>query len=784
MNRFILAFILIIFLVPTAILHALKASHNQIIISNENDNQLVLSIDETDSDISRIVLYYKSDKDLNYNSIELLNENSSMNSFSFLVQSAIDEVMRKDSHFFEYYLKIMNQNGIELSLPQINPELNPYKSTIQRETFDDAFVLISPDDLSDLVEGQNIVISFYNVKDHLNRSSINVKLNGKNMGSNVTIDDALLIIKLPGASKENKLNVSATLDNGQKIESPSWDFTKIKKHSAFDYYGNLTLLANSNNYSNYSDSLGLDSSDEQAGIFQFTGLYKWMILKNYLLFSSLEDSQSQKINKYYLGFLMPYFDLHLGDYSPNYSEFTVYNRSVDGVSATIKTELFRFALTSGKISRTVNPKDISLTDTYRAFDRDHLSAKVTFGNSNSFALSLNMAKSKDKVNSLNKEAYEISDSVSTEYLIQAKDNFVIGSDLQWHMFSRKFTLFAEVAMSIYNSNIIPGVMTKDSLESFIDDESPIDPEAFEPLIVINKNMEPFGFGLNNMAIKTGFNLNILKNNLTVSYNQTGPSFYSLSSTGIIQDKRIIRVMDNFILSNNFFISGGYELTSDNTVDQKDFTLSNQSYFVNFNYSPNNLPYFSMNFINNANSDDRPDSLSTRIDTNSQYMQFTTGYSYKFLPFAYTTSSISYGMGFDQDNSSVKLYDNKKNDIGLNTTFRFNDFPLTTKIGLNINTSNEKSTQDLTLKYNSFYLNNEYALFDNKLIPFLNFRTNMNSGDQNESRNLLFSTGTKYYPFKKTWLSADISYKTYTEDNPVSDKDYNLLISRFLISTSF
>ncbi len=714
----------------------------------------------------------------------MINENSSMNSFSFLVQSAIDEVMRKDSHFFEYYLKIMNQNGIELSLPQINPELNPYKSTIQRETFDDAFVLISPDDLTDLVEGQNIVISFYNVKDHLNRNSVNVKLNGKNMGSNVTIDDALLIIKLPGASKENKLNVSATLDNGQKIESPSWDFTKIKKHSAFDYYGNLTLLANSNNYSNYSDSLGLDSSDEQAGIFQFTGLYKWMILKNYLLFSSLEDSQSQKINKYYLGFLMPYFDLHLGDYSPNYSEFTVYNRSVDGVSATIKTELFRFALTSGKISRTVNPKDISLTDTYRAFDRDHLSAKVTFGNSNSFALSLNMAKSKDKVNSLKKEAYEISDSVSTEYLIQAKDNFVIGSDLQWHMFSRKFTLFAEVAMSIYNSNIIPGVMTKDSLESFIDDESPIDPEAFEPLIVINKNMEPFGFGLNNMAIKTGFNLNILKNNLTVSYNQTGPSFYSLSSTGIIQDKRIIRVMDNFILSNNFFISGGYELTSDNTVDQKDFTLSNQSYFVNFNYSPNNLPYFSMNFINNANSDDRPDSLSTRIDTNSQYMQFTTGYSYKFLPFAYTTSSISYGMGFDQDNSSVKLYDNKKNDIGLNTTFRFNDFPLTTKIGLNINTSNEKSTQDLTLKYNSFYLNNEYALFDNKLIPFLNFRTNMNSGDQNESRNLLFSTGTKYYPFKKTWLSADISYKTYTEDNPVSDKDYNLLISRFLISTSF
>ncbi|HOD55562.1 MAG TPA: hypothetical protein PKJ08_13620, partial [Candidatus Cloacimonadota bacterium] len=520
--------------------------------------------------------------------------------------------------------------------------------------------------------------------------------------------------------------------------------------SAFDYYGNLTLLANSNNYSNYSDSLGLESSDEQAGIFQFTGLYKWMILKNYLLFSSLEDSQSQKINKYYLGFLMPYFDLHLGDYSPNYSEFTVYNRSVDGVSATIKTEMFRLALTSGKITRNVNPKDISLTDTYRAFDRDHLSAKVTFGNSNSFALSLNMAKSKDKVNSLKKEAYEISDSVSTEYLIQAKDNFVIGSDLQWHMFSRKFTLFAEVAMSIYNSNIIPGVMTKDSLESFIDDESPIDPEAFEPLIVINKNMEPFGFGLNNMAIKTGFNLNVLKNNLTVSYNQTGPSFYSLSSTGIIQDKRIIRVMDNFILSNNFFISGGYELTSDNTVDQKDFTLSNQSYFVNLNYSPNNLPYFSMNFINNANSDDRPDSLSTRIDTNSQYMQFTTGYSYKFLPFAYTTSSISYGMGFDQDNSSVKLYDNKKNDIGLNTTFRFNDFPLTTKIGLNINTSNEKSTQDLTLKYNSFYLNNEYALFDNKLIPFLNFRTNMNSGDQNESRNLLFSTGTKYYPFKKTW----------------------------------
>ncbi len=784
MNKIKVLIILILTLMNSAFLFALKASHNPITISNESDNQLMINIDDTNSDVNSIILYYKSDKDLGYNMLELLNDSSSMNSFSFLIATVIDEIKAKDGNFFEYYLKLSNQDGEELTLPEINPELNPFKASIPKTSYSDAFVLISPDDLEDLVEGQNIVISFYNIKDQLNSSSLKVNLNGKDMKSNVVIDDALMIIKIPGSTKNNKLSVTATLDNGQKVESPSWDFSNLKKPSAFDFFGNLTLLANSNNYSNYSDSLGLESSDEQAAIFQFSGLYKWLIVKNYLLVSSLEDKQNQKINKYYLGFLMPYWDIHLGDYTPNYSEFTVNNKSVDGISTTFKTQQFRLAISFGKMARSVKPENINEYDTYRAFDRDHFSAKITMGNPKNFALSINLAKNKDNIKSLDKAAYEISDTTSTEYLILAKDNLVVGSDFEWNMFSRRFSLFGEVAMSIYNSNIIPGVMTKDSLENFIDDESPIDPEAFESLIIINKNMEPFGFGLNNMALKAGFNLNVLRNNLTVSFNQTGPSFYSLSSSSIIQDKRIIRIMDNFILSNSFFISGGYEMSNDNTVDQKDFTLSNNSLFVNLNYSPNNFPYFALNFINNDNADDRNEADSIRIDTKSQYMQFTTGYSFKLLPFAYTTSSISYGMGSDKDNSLMQMYDNTKNDISFNTTFRFNDFPLTSKIGFNLNTNNEKTLEELTLKYNSYYFNNEYALFNNKLIPFLNLRKNLNTGDQNKSENLVLSSGAKYYPFKNTWLSADISYKTYTEDNPSMDKDYNLLISRFLISTSF
>ncbi|HPY95808.1 MAG TPA: hypothetical protein PL063_01200 [Candidatus Cloacimonadota bacterium] len=779
MNRILL---LVIILIAITSLSALRVSHDQLKISDNYDNQLFFNVNETQSDISQITLYYKSDLDRAYLKKDLLNESTLLTTFSFLIQFEIDEIKKKNGTFFEYYVVISNTAGEVISFPEINPEFNPYRSPIQKEQIKDAFILISPDDLSNLIEGQNIVISMFNIKDKLNAATINVNLNNKRLKTGYTIDDALLIIKVPKTSKDNKLSVSARLTDGQFVVSPTWDFQKKMHISNFSYYGNLTLLANNNSYMNMADSINYESNHEESAILQVTGKYKSIFIKNYLLISSLENSNNQKINKYYLGFISPRFDLHLGDYSPNYSEFTTYNKSVEGVSTALKFNNYKISVSAGRLDRKVEPKTIDDYYAYRSFNKEHLSAKMTYGNPNSSSFSLNFAKSKDNLSSLQKSAYEIEADSTTHYIIEAKDNLVVGADFELHLFSRRVNLFAEAAMSIYNSNINPGAMTQEELEDYLDETLPFDPEAVEPLIVVNKNMEPFKVGLNNSAIKAGINMNVFNNNLTVSFVQTGPSFYSLSSANIIQDKRIIRFIDNIVVSNQFFISGGAEVACDNTVDHKNKTLTTQSLFMNLNYSPAGLPFLSLNFINNSNKDDAFSDDPLKTDINNRYMQLTTGYSYSFLPFAYTTSSISYGIGFDEDKSRARAFDNDRNDIGFNNTFRFNNIPLVSKFGILISETKNRLDDNNQFKYNTAYFNNEYPLLDNKVIPFLNMKANLNSEDNISSQNIIVSTGAKYYPIKKTWLSADITYKTYTEEN--AQRDFNLLAGRLIISTSF
>ncbi|HOE92152.1 MAG TPA: hypothetical protein PLV22_09270, partial [Candidatus Cloacimonadota bacterium] len=109
-------------------------------------------------------------------------------------------------------------------------------------------------------------------------------------------------------------------------------------------------------------------------------------------------------------------------------------------------------------------------------------------------------------------------------------------------------------------------------------------------------------------------------------------------------------------------------------------------------------------------------------------------------------------------------------------------PLVSKFGILISTTKNKFDENNQFKYNTAYFNNEYPLLDNKVIPFLNMKANLNSEDNISSQNFIVSTGAKYYPIKKTWLSADITYKTYTEEN--SQQDFNLLAGRLIISTSF
>lgn len=780
MNKRTILAVILLLAVSCVQLIALNAEHTPVNVLEDTDTRMDINILETDSDISNITFYYRGNGQNEYKSIELLNETSSLTSFSFSIQFAINEMKAEQSEFLEYYLSITNVNQAKATLPALNPDFNPYKTRILTMNYSDSFVIIAPESLENIPAGENIVISFYSIKDDLDPKSIKISMNNRNLKSDVTFDDGILLIKMPSSTNKGQLTISAQLKNGERISSPVWSLSGINQKRDFNYNGNLTVISNTNSYSSDSDDSNLDSFDEQALIFNFSGYYKKLIVKNNIYISSLEDKEKQRINNYYLGFITPYFDAHLGDYSPNYSEFTVSNKKVFGLTAKAKSPYSSLSFTIGEINRAVDHKD-EVQDTFK---RRHLSTKLTFGNSNSFAFSINVAKNKDVVNSLDEEDYIQNPTEDTPiYSIEAKDNVVFGSDLEWNLFSRRLYLFAEYAMSIYNSNIIPGVISKDSLESFLDAEIPFDPESFESIMIINKNLEPYNIGMNNSAMKAGIRMNFLKNTLSFSFVQTGPSFYSLSSSGINQDKRYIRISDNYIHSNQLFFTGGLELSNDNIVDQKQQTLANMNFYITANYSPNNLPYFGLSFTTNRSSNDADEAIQ-EIDSQSSYFQFSSGYSYNYFPFASTTSNITFGFGSDKDNTSKKLYENSKNDIGLNTIFRFKDFPLISKVGMNFSSNKDKSEETISTNFTSLYLNNEYSFYENKIIPYFNFKMNFNGGDNNETSSNLFNLGTKYYPIKNTWITADLNYKIYSDDQSGNDNSYKLFATKLIISTSF
>ncbi len=778
-NAIKLTLVLLLLMVGSFVF-AISAVHNPVNIMEDTDTRLDINILETDSDISNITLYYRANGQSQYSSIELLSNTSSLSSFSFSIQFAINELKAINAEFIEYYLSISNTNQITAFLPAMNPEFNPYQTRILNMNYSDSFVIIAPESLDNIPEGESIVISYFAIKDELDPNSIKISMNNRTIKSDVTVEDGIVLIKMPQTTNKGQLAITAKLRNGEKISSPVWSLSGINKVRNLAYNGNLTFISNTNSYSSDSDDSNLESFDEQALLFNFSAFYKKLIVRNNIYISSLEDKEKQRINNYYLGFISPYFDAHFGDYSPNYSEFTVSNKKIFGFTAKAKSPYTSLSFSLGEINRAIEAKE----DVQASFKRKHMSTKLTFGNSNSFALSINVAKNKDVVNSLDETDYIQNPTDETPiYSIEAKDNVVFGSDLEWNLFSRKVYLFAEYAMSIYNSNIIPGVISKDSLENFLDADIPFDPESFESIIIINKNLEPYNIGMNNSALKAGIRLNFLRNTLSFSFLQTGPSFYSLSSSGINQDKRYIRISDNYIHSSNLFFSGGLELSNDNVVDQKQQTLSNLNFYLNANYSPNNLPFFGLSFITNRSGNDSDNDLM-KIDNQSNYFQISSGYSYQYFSFAYTTSNLTFGFGSDKDNTSKKLFDNSKNDIGMNTIFRFNEFPLISKVGLSFSTNKDKAGETLSTNFTSLYLNNEYSFYENKVIPYFNLKANFNGGDNNETSSTIFNFGTKYYPIKNTWITADLNYKIFNDERNNSDNSYNMFATKLILSTSF
>ncbi len=72
-------------------------------------------------------------------------------------------------------------------------------------------------------------------------------------------------------------------------------------------------------------------------------------------------------------------------------------------------------------------------------------------------------------------------------VVSPEDNLVMGADLTLTLLQKKLIWGNEVGFSFFNSNILNGASSQDSLENEFDTDIPFDPEAWEWIFIINKN---------------------------------------------------------------------------------------------------------------------------------------------------------------------------------------------------------------------------------------------------------------------------------------------------------
>jgi hypothetical protein len=750
-------------------------------------------IDGFDS-ITGAQLFYRFGNDDQYNMLELENQQITQNEISIMLD--ID----KSKQILQYYLQIAHSDGSSSTLPEVAPQMNPFKLDIVAEqTFDDNFILLSPGENDNIAnEDITIAISFLPIADEIVVNSFQVKINNTEISDNVEVYSNMAIIKISNFKKDDlNIQVSAVTKSGKMLKSKPWsiavDQKKVKFELPLHTVGSLSAGGYIKNIS-YSEQDSLDS-DRKVGYTKLSmnGKYKLLKFRTSIYATSLESSKKQAINRYKFQLSVPHWKLNLGDYSPDLGSFVMNSKNVRGFHTALEWKYFRMQAVYGQSKRTIDGKvyqDTSGINVHKAgdFQRNTIGLRTEFGSKNGFNFGLGIAKNKDEVSSLDDEYYIDEDG---RYIAKAKDNFVTGFDFEWAFLERRFVLGAESAVSMYNNDINDGAITQDSLESFIDDDIPFNPADWEDVFVINKNLVPFLPNTSNLAYKAYLNTMFLGNYLTVSFTEVGGSFRSLSASTLPQDTRTISVSDNLnMFDNRVSLSLGANIISDNVADQKEITTESTNWYANVMYSPNSRIFVRTGYSDTKSEgkfedESSVDSLTSTHDNGNSDINFSIGYFADNIPNAPTRFTFSTGINKYQDNNAD--YENNRNNYTLGAVSYFVDFPVVSTIQYTFSNTDYDQQSDYENNYSSVYGKLDFKFLDDKVKPYTSYRYTMFGGeelDRTDSSSKLdvdkstydYGLGVKWQALENTELSSQLNMYGYS-DVEDDTTDY----SRFKIS---
>ena len=666
----------------------------------------------------------------------------------------------------------------------------------------DGFVLLTDETSISADEDYVLAVSFLALLDDLEPGSIKVFVGGKNVTKHTQISNSVLLYR-QARPREGIMKATVVADTkGRQIFSDTW-ITQILPGSLvhslpFTVRGSANFSTNIYGVSGDNPQVSAAKNDIRTWADVY-GNYGFLDLEANLLVSSLEDSNQQSVNRYTLGFKVPNFDLFLGDYTPNISDYTLAGKNIRGLHAKFYGRYAALHAIRGESVRKTTFQD----GDYKSgtFKQRVEAARLRLGSEDGFMIAFNGSRHRDVISSLDEAYYQYQDAFGdTVYTAMARENAVLSMDFRLNVPEQHVMIGMEVAGSLYNFNTIPGPLTAEDLQAYdIEPEFAgivLDPEDLASFFVINKNMEPFSPSRTNLAWNAYLRMYVFNNFLNFEFAQTGSAFHALGTYSQPVDSQIFTISDHMSIGRLLMLSAGYTNTQDNLLKHKSETNTYHNINAQAILRIPNLPYLKTSFYNNfgknkqycsAAGDSYPFLPYNRDSIN---MSFGLGYDFVQIPYVPTQLDLSYRFGNDfselktgGEEGMQRITDNKNSGMSFSISNRYTRLPLLRTQLSFVNSLNSNDLLDTEYSNSSFFLKADYSLWENKIKPYISFRTIGLHKDYAAQNYNNYNLGVESYPLQNMTVTADLGLKTYSNDDS-RDLDYNSTTFRLSLSQRF
>jgi len=651
------------------------------------------------SEINRVLLYYRFSPNRNYTSIPMRLD------VNYVAEIPPNEVV---SGTLDYYFWAEDIHGNQSTYPA-DGENDPLSLRVfspagasQFKKLNISLLTPNPDVVLE-DPNQIVVLSLYDPEQQLNLNSLQLIVDGNDVTSEAQVTADIVSYVPPAAFGAGDHTISLRLETtGGKALAQSYSFAVGREKLQAAQVGEA--VPDWQEKLNFTWSIGLDTDyDRYFGKSQPLNrpidqhrinarakfdLWKFRVNTSALLNTHIIDETAielserrQPLNRLKLDIRSPWLDLIYGDYTPQFTELTLKGTRVRGITSQLKLGWWKTTYIQGETKQLVT----SITRTHpdstqwsllQTTPGDTLYFQHTKGtptrNFDGLRTEVDFFRHFN-VGISGFRAYDVASSLEIPYESLEENytflgNLVAGMDATLHLFQDRTRLTGEVALSALNDVNVGdsllvevGGLEEDLLDNIertlgfpLTDDLVLGSAKGRGLSAAFPNMDDFNAGdyfINNLIkqgtyrveLNTPVPIGIGESNVTAEYLRVPANYASLGNPSIQNDIQGLRSrMRTRILKNQVSLSVGYENTFDNIAgDTRPQTTTNNTVSGGIGLRFRNLPMinYSLRFMNR--SGELPEGVEQREESvvlnDNKTVTHTVAPSYRFQLYDISTN---------------------------------------------------------------------------------------------------------------------------------------------------